>query len=382
VTNTGDLASGALSPSFTGAGASQFLVTSTDCTTLAGGASCSVQAAFQPGATGAAAAALEVTASPGGAASATVNGTGLTPASLALAPAPGSSTNLGSVATDGFATAVFTVTNTGGAASGVPVPSLAPATDFTVPSHTCTAPVPGGGSCSVTVRFAPASTGSKAATLTVEATPGGAPTASLTGVGITPAALTLAPGSFAFSDLTVGSTSGAQPFTVTNTGGATATTPIASLTGADANQFVLGANTCTAPLASSGSCSVNVRFSPTRSGAASASLQVSAATGGTRTSGLTGNGVAPPVSFMNDVAPIFAARCAVCHTWTWATTVNVPSGCGGFRIVPFDTGASVLYGKVSGSPPCGSPMPFGGPPLTAAQILTLQAWITQGALNN
>ena len=86
----------------------------------------------------------------------------------------------------------FTVTNTGGSASGVPAVSITDVLDpvdgdapaFTVSGNTCTAAVPAGGSCAVTVRFSPQSNGGDGnytAILHVSATPGGDAQAGLGG---------------------------------------------------------------------------------------------------------------------------------------------------------------------------------------------------------
>jgi hypothetical protein len=58
--------------------------------------------------------------------------------------------------------------------------------EFAVTGGTCasgTTTLAGGATCTVLVRFNPATAGAKAATLGVTATPGGTPTSSLTGTG-------------------------------------------------------------------------------------------------------------------------------------------------------------------------------------------------------
>jgi hypothetical protein len=98
--------------------------------------------------------------------------------------------------------------------------------------------------------------------------------------------------------------------------------------------------------------------------------------------GPTGDG---GVSYIADVAPIFAARCnGSCHQWSRATLVNqMGSLCPGHTlVVPGDAGASLLYEKVSSSTPsCGSQMPQGGS-LSATELHVLQTWVIQGALDN
>jgi hypothetical protein len=88
----------------------------------------------------------------------------------------------------------FTVTNTGGAASGVPTPSITETKNpipndppgFVATAGTCTAALPPGGSCAVSVRFTPtsnASDGQYKAVLHVNASPGSDAQATLTGTG-------------------------------------------------------------------------------------------------------------------------------------------------------------------------------------------------------
>lgn len=92
-----------------------------------------------------------------------------------------------------------------------------------------------------------------------------------------------------------------------------------------------------------------------------------------------------PVSFATDVQPIFDGHCGTCHSWSHTSTVNVSTGCGGAASVyikPFSLDDSRLYGKVSGAPACGSPMPLNGTPLNATQLDVLARWILQGALDN
>jgi hypothetical protein len=87
----------------------------------------------------------------------------------------------------------FTVTNTGGSASGVPVTSIAVVHDPEIPagpaafitsSNTCTAALPPGGSCTVSVQFVPNSNAGDeeyASVLHVVATPGGDAQSALSG---------------------------------------------------------------------------------------------------------------------------------------------------------------------------------------------------------
>ncbi|HVK84360.1 MAG TPA: choice-of-anchor D domain-containing protein, partial [Kofleriaceae bacterium] len=91
------------------------------------------------------------------------------------------------------AAATITVSNTGGVASGVPTVALAggAAADFEIVTNGCTVALEPAATCAIAVRFAPTSTGTKMASLTAAATPGGSVATALEGVGIAPGALAI-----------------------------------------------------------------------------------------------------------------------------------------------------------------------------------------------
>src|SRR5690606_21985812 len=110
----------------------------------------------------------------------------LGPAILALSP---SDHDFGSIAVNTNTSTTFTVENVGEGTSGTVSFSVtgtnAPA--FSVTDHDCDAPLPGGASCTATVRFAPGTTGAKSASLSASATPGGDDAADLAGTAVTQA---------------------------------------------------------------------------------------------------------------------------------------------------------------------------------------------------
>jgi hypothetical protein len=79
----------------------------------------------------------------------------------------------------------FTVTNTGGSASGTPSGALVGTNPsaFVIGMNTCMAAIPSMMTCTIAVTFMPADAGTLTATLQVTASPGGTVTASLTGTG-------------------------------------------------------------------------------------------------------------------------------------------------------------------------------------------------------
>jgi hypothetical protein len=101
----------------------------------------------------------------------------------------------------------------------------------------------------------------------------------------------------------VGSVSGAQFVTISNTGGVTATlgTPVVS------GDFTISANTCGATLAANVGCTVGIAFAPTASGTRSGTLTVTDSAG-TQTTSLTGLGVQPATDALAPLALTFGAQ--------------------------------------------------------------------------
>lgn len=101
----------------------------------------------------------------------------------------------------------------------------------------------------------------------------------------------LAPSSLSFGNQNVGSTSGPQAVTLTNTGTVALTISGISVTGANKSDFS-ETNACGTSLAAGKSCAIAVAFAPTAAGARSASLAVADnASGDPQTSGLSGTGI-------------------------------------------------------------------------------------------
>ena len=117
--------------------------------------------------------------------------------------------------------------------------------------------------------------------------------------------VTTSPGSLNFGSVATGTTSAAQTVTVSNPTGSAA--PVSSIAaGGDFAQT----NTCGTSIAANGSCTVNVTFTPTASGARSGSLTVNAG-GVTDTVSLSGTGVAPGPVLNANPASLSFARTAV-----------------------------------------------------------------------
>ncbi|MEP7365077.1 MAG: PSD1 and planctomycete cytochrome C domain-containing protein [Acidobacteriota bacterium] len=93
---------------------------------------------------------------------------------------------------------------------------------------------------------------------------------------------------------------------------------------------------------------------------------------------------APAVSYQKDVRPIFAERCAMCHSAKnpsgGLSLAGVPSilkgGASGAALKAGDASASLLVASITGETP---KMPKVGAPLTASQVAVIRQWIVEGA---
>jgi hypothetical protein len=151
-------------------------------------------------------------------------------------------------------------------------------------------PVAAGGSCTLSLRFTPSTTGSRNASLLLasDASNGNA-TVTLGGTGqaVPTPQVSLAPASLAFGSVTVGSSSTERQVTLTNSGSAVLN--IDAITAA--NPFN-ATHACGNTLAAGASCAIHVVFTPSGTGAASGDLSVSSnASGSPHRVGLTGTGV-------------------------------------------------------------------------------------------
>ncbi|MGB6134933.1 MAG: choice-of-anchor D domain-containing protein [Acidobacteriaceae bacterium] len=195
-----------------------------------------------------------------------------------------------------------TVTNTG--TLNLNVSSVSITGDF-AETDTCSgesiAPQSG---CQLQVTFDPTTTGARGGTVTIFANvTGGQLSVPLSGTGLAPADVVLAPASLAFGSLTVGSTSAAQDVTINNMGGEPVT-----LTGETVSSgFAVTANTCGSSLPANTGCTVSIAFTPVASGAVSGALTVTDALG-TQTAQLSGTGQSPATDNLSPLSLSFASQ--------------------------------------------------------------------------
>lgn len=292
ITNTGQGTASALMVVVTGA---QFGILTNNCgTSLAGGANCDVVVRFAPGSNGVKTGTLTVSGTPGGSQVANLTGNGVSPGALSVTPATFDYGNVVQGSSSGQQ--VFTVTNTGGVPTGTPGAMLVgTGQGFSITGNTCSAALLPSGTCTFTVVFAPLAPtrNTQSVLLQVSASPGGTDSASLTGTALTPAALSVTPGTASFPDTTVMTTSGTiVTLNVSNTGDQA--TGGLSIT-RSASDFTITPQTgdCAsgAPLAGLSSCTVHVSFTPQASGARSGNVTVSGTPGGMAVTTFSGNGL-------------------------------------------------------------------------------------------
>ncbi len=252
-------------------------------TGLSGDASCTISVTFTPQAVNGLTATLTITDSaPGGTQTMGIKGTGtaaqFSPTSLTFAsqavgttsaPQTVTMTNLSGNSTITISAVGFTGTN---------------ASDF-AQTNTCNGSIAPKKSCTFSVTFDPAATGSASAALSITDNGGGSPqTVPLTGAGITP--VVVAPTSLTYPVQVLKTTSAAQLVTITNNTTSAITFSSIAITGTDPGDFAQ-TNTCGTSLAASSSCTVSVTFTPTNINNRTATLTITTS-GGTFTITLTG----------------------------------------------------------------------------------------------
>jgi hypothetical protein len=188
IVNTGSGTSGPLTTLLVGN--ADFSIKADGCsgTALAANDNCTLSLQFTPTVAGTRSGTLQLSASPGGSISAALSGTGLAPAALSITPPsytfPRTTTGGQSLDSVGF-----TIKNPGEATAGSTSPltvaiSGTNASDFVKGTDTCTgSTLPSGATCAVIVTFKPAalSSGSRAGSLVVAASPGGSASANIAG---------------------------------------------------------------------------------------------------------------------------------------------------------------------------------------------------------
>ena len=257
-----------------------------------------------------------------------VNGPGLPPAGittnrftvegrLAVPPfpiffaAPGSG-DFGTQRVNTTATRTVTIKNNG-LASSLPITSTAlsgpGAANYAIGTDPCAgAAIASGATCSVDVSFTPGSEGALAASLDLIDS-GAAHSVPLAGTG-GQSGLTATPAVVNFLNHNVSTTSPEQTLTLKNTGPVSLNVSNLAISGANAAEFAISRNGCTAAVSSGDTCTVGLKFLPGATGARNASLDITTdAPGGSNTVPLTGTGtIAPGSSTIAPLAPSTRVR--------------------------------------------------------------------------
>jgi hypothetical protein len=272
------------SASIIGTNAADFaIVPASTCTgSLAATSICTYNITFTPSVTGAETATLSVVDADG-TQTATLNGTGI---GAALSP-----TTLTFAAQDGgTVSAAKSVTLTNYLSSSLSISAGIGGTyasDFAIlPTSTCGSSLAGDSKCTYNITFTPSVNGAESATLSVSDADG-TQTAALKGTGIGAA---LSPTTLTFATQTKGTTSAAKIVALTNYLSSSLSISSATIGGTNAADFaIVSASTCTSSLAGNSSCTYNITFTPSVTGAETATLSVVDADG-TQTATLKGTG--------------------------------------------------------------------------------------------
>jgi Abnormal spindle-like microcephaly-assoc'd, ASPM-SPD-2-Hydin len=271
--------------SFTGSNSSNFNQTNTCGGSVIAGGSCTINVTFTPNASGAFTATLNITDSASNSPqSVSLSGTGIVPVTLST-----SSLSFGNVLVGSSSTApAVTLTNH----QSVSLTNIAITVTGAAFSqvNTCGSSIAAGAQCTITVTFAPTTSGAQTGTVKITDSASNSPqTISLKGSGVLP--VTLTPATLAFGDENVGTTSAPETETVTNNQKVALTIDSITITGADEGDFAETGTTCGSTLAAGAKCTITLTFTPVATGARSATLKLTdSASTSPQTAKLTGTG--------------------------------------------------------------------------------------------
>jgi hypothetical protein len=247
---------------------------------------CTIQVSFLPTATGSRSGILTIYGNvTGGQATATLLGTGSPASAIVLDPVvltfPSTTLNATSAVQN------ITISNISSVAVGLQAATIAGG-DFKITVNTCGSRLGPGVGCTVGIAFTPTASGTRSGTFSMS-DDAGTQTASLSGVGTSPATDALSPLALTFGTQQIDSASPTQQITLSNTGDLPLTLIAGQITSGD---FTV-VNSCGNSLNPHSTCSMNVAFAPKNVGPLSGVLSVSDQYR-TQTVALNGIGIAPP----------------------------------------------------------------------------------------
>ncbi len=265
---------------------------------VAVGASCAIQVAFTPQATGPRSGAMTIYANIyGGQLTVDLTGTGAPVGigTVSLAPA---SLPFGQVEV-GTTSAPLQVSATNSSAVAVPISSVIITPPFSLSSNSCgTTSLAASSVCQLDVVFAPTQAGPASGSLTF-VDGAGTQIVELSGTGVAPAADVLNPTSLSFPSTPDGQLSAAESVTLTNSGGVELT----AISISTSAQFQT-TNTCGTQLPAGAVCTVSVIFAPTQLGAVAGTLTVTDALRSQNVT-LSGTGAGPSAFSVNPTSLTF-----------------------------------------------------------------------------
>ena len=173
----------------------------------------------------------------------------------------------------------------------------------------CGATLAPSSSCQIAVSVSPTAVGAVTGLITIADNATGSPhTVALSATGTpVPVSVISTSGAIAFGDQVINSVSGVRALTISNTGTAVLTISAITLTGTNAANFAMTGQSACASILPSSSCTLNLTFAPTTTGAKTAQLNITsntqivgAANASTPTIvSVTGNGILAPRPIVN-----------------------------------------------------------------------------------
>ena len=265
ISNTASAPVGLKTPSVTG----DFALAANTCgASLNASTGCTVSIVFSPMASGTRTGSFSIT-DDAGTQTASLSGTGTSPPTDSLSPATltFASQQLGTAS----AGQVITLTNAGDVALTL-IAAQITSGDFTV-VNTCGNSLNAHSSCSMSVSFVPTDVGARAGVLSISDVYR-TQTVALSGIGIAPQGVSLAPSSgFQFPATGVGHSVSSSVVTLTNN----RDLPLSIASKVATGDFALLAegDTCGTTLAANGACTLQIAFTPTVSGVRTGTLSIS-----------------------------------------------------------------------------------------------------------
>jgi len=279
-----------------------YAVTSSCGSSVAPGATCTLQVSFTPGTSGMLSGLLTVPASAGGgSATAALAGTGVLPGALAVNQ---SSLSYPDTVTGGSSsTQVATFRNSGGVIVPLSAPQVS-STDFTITNNGCGVSLDPGVVCNVAVAFTPGNAGARGAILRLTGGGGVSAQVALSGRGLAPAHLAFSPASLSFAPQNDNTTSPPQVLTLKNTGDIATSLGPAVLTGEyctagniPCDTTLPIGNACGTDLLAGATCQITVLLAPQDVGSLPGSLTISSTSGSlSTTAALSGTGLVLAIS--------------------------------------------------------------------------------------